>query len=197
MPSLTNEKNIQSLAITYDLYSRILKYSRENGLITSTYNHGHGVDRQYTINFCLQTTSKNVESKYYLKRGGRSPSKYSGVKKDMKNLNNDTPDFDKLCRNIARKYASQVKFINRYENGHLHEDPIQWGNANVSLAVLSLPNEEFLMLKRIIKFPFSNAYSPTSEDEVNLCKSLENNGWLKSSGKSAYKLTTKAKPLNA
>jgi hypothetical protein len=126
MPSLTNEKNIESLAITYDLYSRILEYSIENGLLTSRYNHGHGVDRQYTINFCLQTTSKTVESKYYLKRGGRSPSKYSGVKKDRETLNSDTPDFDKLCRNIARKYASQVKFVNRYENGRPHDDLVEW-----------------------------------------------------------------------
>lgn len=133
MPSLTNEKNIQSLAITYDLYSRILKYSSENGLVTSTYNHGHGVDRKYTIKFCMQITSKNVESKYYLKRGGRSPSKYSGVKKDTETLNNDTPDFEKLCRNIARKYASQVKFVNRYENGRLHDDPIRRGKESKRL----------------------------------------------------------------
>lgn len=114
MPSLINEKNISSLSINFELYDRILNYSIHNGLITSTYNHGHGVDRKYTLAYCLQRTSKNMDSKYYLKRNGRSPSKYSGVKKDIETLQIDTPEFDALCRNIARKYVKHVKFVNRY-----------------------------------------------------------------------------------
>ena len=126
MPSLINEKNIDSLAVTFDLYNRILSYSKENRLVTTSYNHKRGVDRQYTVKFCLQTTSKGGETKYYLKRGGRPPppSKYSGERKRImiKLLERDTPDFDKLCRNIARKYAAHVKFVNRYDNGRLHDD---------------------------------------------------------------------------
>ena len=34
------ERRIGSLVITKELYDKLEKYSRSNGLITSTYNHG-------------------------------------------------------------------------------------------------------------------------------------------------------------
>ena len=48
------EDRIGSLVITKELYDKLEKYSRLNGLITSTYNHGHGVVRYYTVKYCLQ-----------------------------------------------------------------------------------------------------------------------------------------------
>ncbi|QED82219.1 hypothetical protein FTV90_27035 (plasmid) [Escherichia coli] len=66
------ERRIGSLVITKELYDKLEKYSRSNGLITSTYNHGHGVVRYYTVKYCLQMNyhGQNHPQKYLIKRGG-------------------------------------------------------------------------------------------------------------------------------
>lgn len=86
------ERRIGSLVITKELYDKLEKYSRSNGLITSTYNHGHGVVRYYTVKYCLQMNyhGQNHPQKYLIKRGGRYPSKYAMVKKTVEELGNDS-----------------------------------------------------------------------------------------------------------
>lgn len=82
------EGRIGSLVITKELYDKLEKYSHSNGLITSTYNHGHGVVRYYTVKYCLQMNyhGQNQPQKYLIKRGGRYPSKYAMVKKTIEDL---------------------------------------------------------------------------------------------------------------
>jgi len=119
-----NEKNIESLVISENLYYRLKKYTHENKLATTTYNHGKGVDRIYTLNYCLQHNQKGymcfgkmrLHDKYILKRGGSSPTKYSGLyiaRPERGELEKLTPSFDTLCRNIAIKTPQDVFFVNR------------------------------------------------------------------------------------
>ena len=112
------EDTIESLVITWDLYNRILKYTKDNDFETSYYDHGHGVRRTYTLNYCLQYNDhENRPKKYILKRKGRAPSKYTGPsgnrEKWIETIKADTPSYDSLCRNIARKCPGDVLFVNR------------------------------------------------------------------------------------
>ncbi len=119
-----NEQNIESLVITENLYYRLKKYTHENKLATTTYNHGKGVDRIYTLNYCLQHNQtghmcfgkERLHDKYILKRDGRPPTKYGGLylsRPERGELEKLTPSFDTLCRNIARKTPHDVLFVNR------------------------------------------------------------------------------------
>jgi len=113
-----NEHTINSLVITRDLYNRILKYTKEKGFVISNYDHGQGVRRNYTLNYCLQYNHhENRPEKYILKRGGSAPSKYTGPsgnrEKWIETLKANTPSYDSLCRNIARKCSGDVLFVNR------------------------------------------------------------------------------------
>lgn len=108
-----SEKNIDSLVITKELYDKLEKYTISNGFITSTYNHGHGVIRYYTVKYCLQMNynGQSHPQKYLIKRGGRYPSKHAMIKKTIEDLEYSTPTFDGICRNIAIKYPHMVKFV--------------------------------------------------------------------------------------
>ena len=98
------EDRIGSLVITKELYDKLEKYSRLNGLITSTYNHGHGVVRYYTVKYCLQMNyhGQNQPQKYLIKRGGRYPQQVCNGQKNIEELEYSTPTFDAICRNIAK-----------------------------------------------------------------------------------------------
>ncbi|ELM7818502.1 MULTISPECIES: hypothetical protein [Bacteria] len=126
------EDRIGSLVITKELYDKLEKYSRLNGLITSTYNHGHGVVRYYTVKYCLQMNyhGQNQPQKYLIKRGGRYPSKYATVKKTIEELEYSTPTFDAICRNIAKKYPHMVKFTN-----YISETPLKGFAATFNVSV--------------------------------------------------------------
>ena len=80
------EGRIGSLVITKELYDKLEKYSRSNGLITSTYDHGHGVVRYYTVKYCLQMNyhGQNHPQKYLIKRGGDIPASMQWSKKPLK-----------------------------------------------------------------------------------------------------------------
>ena len=126
------EDRIGSLVITKELYDKLEKYSRLNGLITSTYNHGNGVVRYYTVKYCLQMNyhGQNQPQKYLIKRGGRYPSKYATVKKTIEELEYSTPTFDAICRNIAKKYPHMVKFTN-----YISETPLKGFAATFNVSV--------------------------------------------------------------
>ena len=108
-----NEDTIESLVITWDLFIKIRDYTEKKYLNTSYYDHSHGVMRTYTLNYCLQTNYFQEPEKYIIKRGGSAPSKYSGKLNGIERLKADTPSFESIYRNIARKYPNEVKFVNR------------------------------------------------------------------------------------
>jgi hypothetical protein len=51
-PDFQREEGISSLCVTGELYQILLK--RMRGLQTTSFNHGKGVERYYTHNYCLQ-----------------------------------------------------------------------------------------------------------------------------------------------
>lgn len=80
-----------------------------DGIVTSTYNHGRGVDRIYSINFCLQASyTKNDEKVFYFKSVGHYPSKHHWHGRTREGLQAATPTFEAMCINIERKYPGDV-----------------------------------------------------------------------------------------
>lgn len=130
-----NEDKIQSLVITKALFERIEKYHADNYLITSSYNHGHGVVRYYTLNYCLQMNyyEESIPQKYIIKRGGKNPSKHAYIKKNIEELKNTTPTFNSLCRNIAKKNPDMVIFVNKKN----HMEPHRKVENEISIDVLT------------------------------------------------------------
>ncbi|TMS61771.1 hypothetical protein [Pseudoalteromonas sp. S3173] len=120
MNFLENEKDIISLSISEDLYSRLCDYTYKNEISTSSYDHGYGVRRLYTLEYCLQYTDKNNKIRFYLKRGGRPPvknhltSRFGRLDENIGELAVNTPSFDSMCRNIAVKCPKGVYFVNRF-----------------------------------------------------------------------------------
>lgn len=120
------EESIISIEVTEDLFDKVLTYTNNFQLNTSYFNHGKGVTRHYTVNYCLQENFYNSQRKYLIKRGGRIPQNYfknrgvyTNMKKDFGELLNITPSFNSVCRNIARKYPNMIIII------HYSKDPNQ------------------------------------------------------------------------
>src|SRR5690606_35383358 len=119
-----------ALLVTESLFDRITEYTTKNRLTTSTYNHGRGVSRQYTLNYRLQHNYHQTPQKYYVKRRGRQPPDLWFIDRVPKGLNifdafdwaerpenrkaviaelqAITPSYASLCGNILRKSAEEV-----------------------------------------------------------------------------------------
>jgi len=119
-----------ALLVTKNLFDIIYAYTLKNKLITSTYDHGRGVNRRYTLSYCLQTNYHMSPKKYYIKRGGRHPPESwflerggaglsiqehfdlaqskSHQNKVIGELRLITPSFESIHRNILRKFPSDV-----------------------------------------------------------------------------------------
>jgi cold shock CspA family protein len=108
------EEGIRSLCVTPKLYEILEKHMREYRLRTTSYNHGKGVDRVYTHNYCLQRTYSNSGTNYYIKKGGRPfPRSVDKTKYSNKTVQVCTPSFADMCHGILRDYRSDVRYINR------------------------------------------------------------------------------------
>lgn len=119
-----------ALLVTERLFKRILEYSANRKLLTSWYDHGQGVNRQYTLSYCLQTNYHQVPKKFYIARGGRHPpeqwfvGRYEAPRSSLNEaflqppldvqreilraLKAETPDYDAVVRNIRRKYPDDI-----------------------------------------------------------------------------------------
>lgn len=109
-PAKMGKQEVSSIMIKEDLFSIILKYAQQSKILTSYYNHGHGVRREYTYRWHLQETysSENTASRFYIKRGGASPSRLHRYAKDMERIITETPTFEIMHRNIERKYSEKI-----------------------------------------------------------------------------------------
>jgi hypothetical protein len=98
------------MLITKDLFTRISRFTSEKNLSTSSYNHGRGVAREYTLTYCLQINydGNNLPQRYFIKDGGRTPSRYNMRGRDLSALKDETPTFKVMCQNIMRKYSAEV-----------------------------------------------------------------------------------------
>ena len=125
--------SLDALLVTEALFKRIMEYTASKKLLTSWYDHGNGVNRQYTLKYCLQSNYHQSPKKFYIKRGGRQPPELwytSRVPKDVKMLDSfqwltenkkqilasldiETPSYESLCNNIMRKYPEEVLHIYR------------------------------------------------------------------------------------
>ena len=133
MNFLENEKDIISLSISESLYSRLCHYTYKNEISTSSYDHGHGVRRLYTLEYCLQYTDKNNKIRFHLKRGGRPPvknhvtSRFGRLDENISELAVNTPNFESMCRNISVKCPKEVYFVNRLsERRTLPDSDSEW-----------------------------------------------------------------------
>jgi cold shock CspA family protein len=111
-PDFQREKRIESLSVTRELYKILEKLMCR--FKTTTFNHGKGVERYYTHNYCLQITDGHSGTRHYIKRGGRPfPRMVDKTTYKNKTVEICTPSFDDMCHGILRDYHSDVLFINR------------------------------------------------------------------------------------
>ena len=61
------------------------------------------------------------------------------------------------------------------------------------ISPLSLSDDEFMFINRISKINFKGSYHPTSEEEVQFCNSLVNQGVFLKQSDSSYKPTKEGK----
>ena len=108
--------DIEALLITELLFKRLLKFTHEKRLTTSTYDHGHGVRREYSLRYCLQrnAATDSKSEKFYLKPGGRRPSRTHSPEREISDLESETPTFSVIHRSILRKYPNEVLATYRY-----------------------------------------------------------------------------------
>jgi cold shock CspA family protein len=105
------EEGIRSLCVTAELYQILLK--RMRCLQTTSFNHGKGVERYYTHNYCLQRTYGNSGTRHYIKRGGSPfPRSVDKNKYSNKTIKVCTPSFKDMCHGILRDYRSDILYIN-------------------------------------------------------------------------------------
>lgn len=109
----TEVEDISSLCVTSELYKILINHMRHYSLQTTSFNHGKGVSRLYTYNYCLQVTYGNDSTRYYLKRGGRPfPRSVDESKYTNKTIKLCTPSFENMCRGMLQDYRSDVLYIN-------------------------------------------------------------------------------------
>lgn len=109
--------DIEALLITEQLFKRLLKFTHEYRLGTSTYDHGNGVRREYSLRYCLQRNdaTDSKPEKFYIKPGGRYPSQFHRPKREISELESETPTFSVMHQNILRKYPKEVLATYRYK----------------------------------------------------------------------------------
>lgn len=121
-------QSFDALRVNEAPFGRIVEFTTSKRLLTSWYDHGRGINRQYTLKYCLQSNYHQNPRKFYIKRGGRQPPELwyaSRVPKHVKlcelfewaaahkaqvlaTLDADTPSYDSLYNNIVRKYPQEV-----------------------------------------------------------------------------------------
>ena len=114
-------RSFDALLVTEHLFKKLMDYTTNKKLITSSYDHGRGTSREYTLSYCLQQNYDQTPRKFYVKRGGRHPPEswyfFRGCgfetsrddkAKVLAELKVETPTYDSLYSNIMRKYPDDV-----------------------------------------------------------------------------------------
>ncbi|WP_133309313.1 hypothetical protein [Parashewanella curva] len=122
--------NIVEISLARELFYEIEKWCKNRDLMTTHYNHGWKplspnenilVNRDYTLNFCLQQTkidnfNQGTGKTYYkIVRSGRPVTKYgrNNEEKNIKRLKDNTPSFDQMVYPIINEYQHQIRKIKR------------------------------------------------------------------------------------
>ncbi|PMH32619.1 hypothetical protein BCU71_03420 [Vibrio lentus] len=139
---------IYELQITPELHSRIEKFIKEKGIMTTWFlQGGNPTYRKFTDSWTLQSSSWNDRKFYKIKRGGRSwnsnrCSSFPSGQIDEETMRVNTPSFESMVRNIARKYPQHVKGVK------VASAPVVQIPENPSLSDFIKANEE---MDRIMK----------------------------------------------
>lgn len=111
-------QEIFSISVNAELYLWLQKWIIDNELKTTTFNHGKGVDRIYTFNFCLQSSYFEGKTYYKLTKGGRPltrTDRHFMTDKEKEKLIKETPDFQWMVDECLKFHPSHVYKVKKRE----------------------------------------------------------------------------------
>lgn len=157
--------DINEVSMNFELFDEMFKSCSSQEWFTSFYNHGWKpfkdgkrilVDRNYTVNFCLQQTlieeslkGGTIKKFYKIVRGGRPPTRYgpNSRPEDKKRLKEKTPTFEAMITPAVTSRQNQVRNIKRDMNLKKQEAKFENGLSGTDTSSLEISDKTEITMK--------------------------------------------------